>query len=172
MNTITKKLNISNLSSVTNSIGSKYLLKNFVRFETNHMRIAGTGNPYETNIRRRRHVPDINIPNFEKQECLKWAKWTMFRDAGRRVCNSKYWQYRMNLQNISSSRTLPTAIRDLALEERLATPRRSSVNKVANRCALTSRFSGINHQFRLSRNVWRDQADHGLIAGYNRAMWG
>lgn len=133
--------------------------------------VAGKGNPYETHIRRRRQVANISMPNFDKVECLKWSNWRMLRDVKRRHINSEYWQYRMNLQNISSSKVLPSVVRDIALEDRSLTPRDSSINKLVNRCALTSRPRGKYFIYRLSRIVWRDLTDHGLVSGHMRAKW-
>lgn len=128
--------------------------------------------PYETTIVRRRQIQDPNIPDFENQERLKWAKWTMLRDVKRRHLNANYWQYRMNLQNISSCQTLPSVVRELALEERNSTPKGASINHINNRCAITGRGRGKVYKYRLSRIVYRDLADHGLLSGIIRAKWG
>ena len=139
---------------------------------TQGMQLAGTGNPYETKIPRRRQVENISMPNFEKIECLKWANWMMLRDVKRRHLNAKYWQYRLNMHSLAYCRTLPSVIRDIALEERNSTPRDASVNHLNNRCSLTSRGRGKFWRYRLSRIVWRDLADHGLLSGPIRAKWG
>lgn len=112
------------------------------------------------------------MPNFETVECLKWTNWRMLRDVKKRHKNSEYWQYRLDLKNISKCRTLPNVVRDIAWEERLSTPRASSVNQLMNRCAITSRARGKFYRYRLSRIVWRDLADHGLLSGVIRAKWG
>lgn len=131
----------------------------------------GKGNPYETTIRRRRQVQDPSYPNFDQVECLKWADWKMLRDVKRRRINADYWQYRTNLKNLANCKTLPNVVRDIALEERQSTPRDSSICHVNNRCSLTSRARGKLLHWRLSRIVWRDLADHGLLSGAIRAMW-
>lgn len=133
---------------------------------------VGLGNPYETKIVRRREVTDISMPDFEKQECLKWAKWSMLRNVKRRHLLMRYWQYRTNLKNIATCRTLPSVLRDAAFSERISnTPRQSSVNQIHNHCSLTSRSRGIYYKYKLSRMVWRDMADHGLVSGAIRAKW-
>ena len=129
-------------------------------------------NPYETQISRRREVEDISIPKTDGVECLKWTNWRMRRDVLRRHMNARYWQYRNDLMSIANCRTLPSVIRDIATEERNSTPRDASVNHLRNRCALTSRNRGKLYKYRLSRIVWRDLADHGMISGAIRAKWG
>lgn len=135
------------------------------------LHLAGSGNPYETKITRRRQVADPSMPNFKGVECLKWTNWRMYRDVKRRHFNAEYWQYRQDLLNISTCKTLPNIIRDIAWEERLATPRESSANYLVNRCAITSRPRGKFPRYRLSRIIWRDLSDHGLLSGVIRAKW-
>lgn len=142
------------------------------RYLSTATRIARSGDPFETTIKRRRNVVDPSYPDFDKQECLKWTNWKMLRDVKRRYVHAGYGQYRLNLKNISRCRVLPSVIRDAALEERLATPRASSILFLRNRCAVTSRPRGIVHQYRASRIVFRDLADHGLVSGLIRAKWG
>lgn len=137
-----------------------------------HSGFAYTGNPFQTEIKLKREVKDPSFPDFEKQECLKWAKWSMLRDVKRRHINCEYWQYRKNLKNVERCRTLPSVVREIGLEDRNATPRASSITWTNNKCAVTSRSRGIFHRFRLSRIVWRDMADHALISGAIRAKWG
>lgn len=140
--------------------------------EAKIFRLAGTGDPYETKVRRRRHIEDPSMPNFKEVECLKWVNWRMLRDVKRRHINSQYWQYRNCTHGLVKCRTLPSVIRDVALEERNSCPREASDNYLINRCALTSRARGKLRRYRLSRIVWRDLADHGLLSGAIRAKWG
>lgn len=117
-------------------------------------------------------MDDPSIPDFEKVECLKWTNWKMRRDVKRRHINANYWQFRNNMHSLANNRTLPTIVRDIALEERNATPRDASITHLNNRCALSSKPRGIFHKFRLSRIVWRDLADSAQISGAIRAKWG
>lgn len=142
------------------------------RSVSNSCMVGGTGNPYETRIRRRREVNDVSMPNFEKVECLKWTKWGMLRDVKWRHLNSKYWQYRLNMKSLVSNRTIPSVMKDIALEERNSTPHGASINHIHNRCAISARTRGIFHAYRLSRIIWRDQADHAMLSGPIRAKWG
>lgn len=133
---------------------------------------ASKGNPFETKINLRRQVTDPSYPNFEKQECLKWTNWRMLRDVKRRYIVSEYWQERNNLMSLAHCETLPSVVREIALEERNSTPRDASINVLVNRCALSSRSRGRHSRYRISRNIWRDMADHGLVSGNIRAKWG
>ena len=134
--------------------------------------LSTSGNPFETTIARRRKVVDINMPDFEKQECIKWAEWSMLKDVKRRHIVEKHWQYRNNLMSLAYCRTLPSIVRDLAIEERNSTPLNASVTRLNNRCSITSRPRGKYPRYRTSRLVWRDLADHGLLSGVIRAKWG
>lgn len=136
-------------------------------------KLAGTGNPYATVIKRRRKLEDISIPKaIEAKECLTWTNWRMRRDVIKRHTVSDYAQYRMNMHSLANCKTLPSVIRDIALEERNATPRNASINCLVNRCSVTSRARGKWIRYRLSRIIWRDLADHGLLSGSIRAKWG
>ena len=154
------------------------LLKNFqlslIRQQHQHAsdKFAYDGNPLETKTKLRRHVPNISYPDFEKQECIKWADWMMLRDVKKRYIHADYWQYRLNMKTIARNRALPSLVREIAWEERQATPRKSSLNHLTNRCALSSRSRGKFSRYRLSRILWRDCADHGMLSGYIRAKWG
>lgn len=139
---------------------------------TGSTHISYTGNPYETKITRRRKIDDPSMPNFEHVECLKWTNWKMLRDVKRRHQNGRYWQYRTDMKNIAYCQSLPNVVRDIALEERNSTPRDASVVRLNNRCSLTSRPRGKFALYRLSRIVWRDITDHGLMSGIIRAKWG
>lgn len=134
--------------------------------------LCGRGSPYETKVRRRRQVTDVSLPKFDGVECLKWSSWVMLRDVKRRHIYSKYWQCRQNLQNIRKNRTLPNLVREIATEERSLTPRDSSINHITNKCGLSGRSRGKFIRYRLSRMIWRDLADHGLLSGFIRAKWG
>lgn len=137
-----------------------------------HEGFAYRGNPYETKLNLKREIADISYPNFEEVECLKWSDWRMLRDVKRRYIHADYWQKRVNLKNLAKNRALPSLVRDIAWEDRMATPRNSSLNHLTNRCVLTSRARGKFPRYRISRLIFRDCADHGQLSGYIRAKWG
>lgn len=134
--------------------------------------LAGEGNPFETKIYRKRVIENISIPDFEKQESLKWANWWMLRDVKRRSMNMLFWQYRINLKCLTKSESLPAVVRELAKDERLKTPPDSKIIRIRNRCAFTGRLRGKYLKYRMSRIVWREAADHGMVSGVIRAKWG
>lgn len=137
------------------------------------MKIVGYGNPYETKIVKKNEVIDPSYPVWGKQESLKWAKWSMLRHVKNRYLLARYWQYKTNMKNISKCQTLPRALRDVANDERISNPpREASLSHTNNRCSITSRSKGVVHQYKLSRMVWRDLADHGHVSGAIRAKWG
>lgn len=137
-----------------------------------HEGFVYTGNPFETKIKLKREIPDPSLPNFKEVECLKWTNWRMLRDVKKRYINAEYWQYRLNMKNIGRNMVLPSLVKDIAWEERMATPRDSSVTHLTNRCALSSRARGKFPRYRLSRNIYRECADHGQLSGVIRAKWG
>lgn len=134
-------------------------------------KLAYTGNPFETKITRKREVKDLSMPNFEKTECLKWTKWNMLLDVKRRHRMAEYWQYRTNLHSIAKTLSLPALVRELAIEDRNDVPKESYSVRIRNRCAITSRSRGKYREWRLSRILWREQADSGRISGFKRSQW-
>lgn len=135
-------------------------------------KFAYEGNPFETKINMKRQVKDPSYPNFNEQECLKWSNWRMLRDVKRRYISADYWQERNNMKSIAKCRTLPSVVRDMAKEDHSSVPRDAQINRLINRCALSSRARGKFIRYRLSRIIWRDMADHGMLSGYIRAKWG
>lgn len=82
-------------------------------------------------------------------------------------------------QNIERLRTnalrkndvLPLELREIADVEIHAQPRNSSITRIVNRCAVTSRPRGIVERWRLSRFAFRNLADYNKLSGVQRAMW-
>lgn len=62
-------------------------------------------------------------------------------------------------------------MRDLAREEIHKVPRDSAITRVNRRCAITGRARGVFHQFRVSRFVFRNEADYNKVSGVQRAIW-
>ena len=50
--------------------------------------------------------------------------------------------------------------------------RHSSLSHITNRCGFTSKAGGLMHKWRISRHVWRDQADYNQLSGVTMATWG
>lgn len=60
----------------------------------------------------------------------------------------------------------------MALEQLQKFPRDTAINRITNRCGFTSKPGGLMHRWRLSRHVWRDQADYNMLSGVMRSTWG
>ena len=58
-----------------------------------------------------------------------------------------------------------------AKEEIHKIPRDSSIQRVNRRCTITGRARGIFHQFRVSRFIFRAEADYNKVSGAIRAKW-
>ncbi|XP_030381369.1 28S ribosomal protein S14, mitochondrial [Scaptodrosophila lebanonensis] len=101
----------------------------------------------------------------------KYADWKMIRDVKRRKCVEKFAKERLQINSIRKNDILPHELRQLADVDIAAFPRDSSLVRVRERCALTSRPRGVVHKYRLSRIVWRHLADYNKLSGVQRAMW-
>lgn len=60
---------------------------------------------------------------------------------------------------------------ELAGKELSALPRDAHVLRTTNRCVITSKPRGVVPGWRLSRIVWRAQADYNKLSGVTRAWW-
>jgi ribosomal protein S14 len=67
---------------------------------------------------------------------------------------------------------LPDDIRDRAKAELDALPKRTNPVILVDRCAISSRSRAKVLPWRVSRFVWREEADHGRLCGVKRALWG
>jgi len=66
---------------------------------------------------------------------------------------------------------LPQELRELARVQIHDVPRDSAITRINRRCAITGRARGIFHQFRVSRFMFRAQADYNKVSGVKRAKW-
>jgi hypothetical protein len=101
---------INKLKVLLTSTRSGHAFPQFVNLPP-HLPINGTGATYQTNIKRKRQIVDINKPNFEKGEPLRWADWRMLRDCRRRYIFSRYHPMKNCLYCIRKSKLLPSDIR-------------------------------------------------------------
>ncbi|XP_053678914.1 28S ribosomal protein S14, mitochondrial [Anopheles nili] len=112
------------------------------------------------------------IHNFQVQQVrYKWADWRMIKDYKRRQCVIQHADARLRVNSLRKNTVLPTELQDIASKEIDAFPRDSSLVRVRERCAVTSRPRGIVHKWRVSRIVWRHMADYNKLSGVQRAMW-
>nr|ACH56945.1 mitochondrial 28S ribosomal protein S14 [Simulium vittatum] len=101
----------------------------------------------------------------------KWADWRMIKDVKRRRCVAEHAKDRLRVNSLRKNDILPIEIREIADAEIAAFPRDSSLVRVRERCALTSRPRGNVFRWRVSRIVWRHLADYNKLSGVQRAMW-
>jgi small subunit ribosomal protein S14 len=95
----------------------------------------------------------------------------MIRDVKRRRCVAANAVDRLRVNSLRKNDILPQEIREIADVEIAAFPRDSSLVRVRERCALTSRARGNVFRWRVSRIVWRHLADYNKLSGVQRAMW-
>ncbi|XP_055387673.1 28S ribosomal protein S14, mitochondrial isoform X2 [Condylostylus longicornis] len=116
-------------------------------------------------------LKSFQVVNYN-QVRTKYADWRMIKDVKKRKCVIQHAKDRLRINSLRKNDILPVELRELADKEIAAMPRDSSLVRVRERCALTSRPRGIVHRFRLSRIVWRHLADYNKLSGVQRAKWG
>lgn len=102
---------------------------------------------------------------------MKWANAHMKKDYGKRQTIRNENITRLRINALRKNTILPHELKEVADAEIHALPRNSSIVRIVNRCAVTSRPRGIIQRWRLSRFVFRRLADHNQLAGVQRAMW-
>ena len=95
----------------------------------------------------------------------------MLRDVQKRRTLEKFNEERIKINAIWKNDILPKEIRDHAYRQIQKHPRDSTVLRINRRCAITGRPRGIFHQFRVSRFVFRNEADYNKLSGVMRADW-
>ncbi|XP_074601201.1 mitochondrial ribosomal protein S14 [Brevipalpus obovatus] len=135
--------------------------------------IAFTGSTYDTKVKRRRKIKNLNEPVFglNPVESLKWTDWRMVRDVRRRYIYCNHFPLKNNLTCLFRNDLLPHTIREYAHSEAAHLFRGSRSTACKWRCTLTSRERGKYLKFRMSRIAFRNLADHNLISGSQKAIW-
>nr|CAG4647603.1 EOG090X0MNX [Megafenestra aurita]SVE92810.1 EOG090X0MNX [Megafenestra aurita] len=100
-----------------------------------------------------------------------WTDWRMMKDNRRRKCLVEHAPDRVRMKALQKNDILPAEITEIGHKMLAALPRDSSVVRIRNRCAVTSRPRGVVTRWRLSRIVWRSLADYNKLSGVQRAMW-
>jgi small subunit ribosomal protein S14 len=96
----------------------------------------------------------------------------MIKDYKKRMTVKKYAVDRIRLNTLRKNDILPIELRDIASHELHNNfPRDSAMNRIVNRCMITSRPRGNVVRFRCSRIMFRHFADYNKLAGIQRAMW-
>uniref|UniRef100_A0A1I7Z5W6 40S ribosomal protein S14 n=1 Tax=Steinernema glaseri TaxID=37863 RepID=A0A1I7Z5W6_9BILA len=100
-----------------------------------------------------------------------WATWRMLRDVKRRQKTQELAPERMRLKALKSNTILPQATRDECAEQLHNLHKDSRPKLILNMCQFTGRSRGKIKPYRVNRHVFRRLADHGQLAGVQRAMW-
>ncbi|RWS09696.1 tRNA-splicing endonuclease subunit Sen34-like protein [Dinothrombium tinctorium] len=96
--------------------------------------VSGKGSTYDSVLKRKRVVKDLNKPNFEvNKEGLKWTDWRMLRDVKRRYVCAEYYPVRLCLQTVYKNRFLPQIVRESAHKELNELPVNSRWTRLTNR---------------------------------------
>lgn len=95
----------------------------------------------------------------------------MLRDVQKRRSFEKHNEERILINAVWKNDFLPKEIRDFAYSDIQKHPRDSTVLRINRRCSVTGRARGVFHQFRVSRFVFRNEADYNKISGAQRAHW-
>ena len=75
------------------------------------------------------------------------------------------------LRAIKKSDILPLIVKTKAAEDLQNLPLNSCITRMRDRCTLTDRARGVVIKYRISRIMFRDFADKGLISGVTRSSW-
>uniref|UniRef100_A0A1B0ET84 28S ribosomal protein S14, mitochondrial n=1 Tax=Lutzomyia longipalpis TaxID=7200 RepID=A0A1B0ET84_LUTLO len=95
----------------------------------------------------------------------------MRKDVKRRKIVEEHAVARLRVNSLRKNDILPIELREIADAEIHAFPRDSCLNRVRERCCITSRPRGVVHRWRMSRIMWRHLADYNKLSGVQRAMW-
>ncbi|KAK8392630.1 hypothetical protein O3P69_014806 [Scylla paramamosain] len=101
----------------------------------------------------------------------KYPNWKMIKEVKHRKLVKEYAFERININALRKNKILPAELQEIADKEIADLPRKSSISQLHKRCMLTSRPRGLVTRWRLSRIVWRNEADYNKLSGIQRAMW-
>jgi len=95
----------------------------------------------------------------------------MLRDVQKRRMFERFNQERILINAVWKNDFLPQEIKDFAYRDIQKHPRDSTVLRINRRCSVTGKARGNFHQFRVSRFVFRNEADYNKVSGAQRAHW-
>ena len=134
-------------------------------------------------------VPEkVGINRFNHKALQEWWDWDGFgpykyrhhhypnnitcRDVQRRRIFKKFHAERNNLNHVMRSDLLPRELREKAWREKhFDLPLDSSHLRPNFRCVVTGRARGNYEEFRVSRFIFRAEADYNKVSGVQRAFW-
>jgi len=93
------------------------------------------------------------------------------RDVQRRRIFKRMHFERSKLGDIRKNDILPSEVQQMAWEKANAMPYDSNIARLNYRCTVTGRARGNYHEFRASRFIFRNEADHARVSGVQRAFW-
>jgi len=147
-----------------------------------------------TGTDHRRHHPRMKKKGgfgdgyFNDKPCQNWWEYDGFgsyairghkyptnitlRDVQRRRILKQHAEERNRVNCLFRNDILPKEIQEIARHKIVyEVPRDSAITRPNRRCAVTGRPRGIWHQFRVSRMVFRAEADYNKVSGVQRAKW-
>ena len=85
--------------------------------------------------------------------------------------SDRLYKKRQSLKKIIMDKKLTLEERFKAQQKLSQMPRNSAKTRVMNRCKITGRPKGYMRQFGISRVMFREMANKGLIPGVRKASW-
>ncbi|OQV19684.1 hypothetical protein BV898_06226 [Hypsibius exemplaris] len=118
-------------------------------------------------------IPRDSILSLRPRSNHHYHNWAMLKSARCMAYLQKFGRVRMRLLGLYRTNFFPKDLKPYINEDICLLPRDSSyLRSIHGRCVVTSRAKSVMRRYRLSRIVWRDQADHNLLSGVLRARWG
>jgi len=141
-----------------------------------------------TKAKRKNHVtPFTGVYRHKNAPVQEWWDWDGFgpykyrhhhyannitlRDVQRRRIFTKFQYQRARLMDLRRNDVLPPEVQQIARNDVEKMPLDSSIARPNKRCVVTGRARGNYHEFRVSRFIWRNEADHNRVSGAQRAFW-
>ena len=95
----------------------------------------------------------------------------LHRDQKKRQRVQAYELLRLQLLSLMHNQNLPVSLRFWTSRMYARLGRQASPTQIRNRCVLSGRGRGVYKQFRLSRILFREYADQGLLPGVHKSSW-
>ena len=96
---------------------------------------------------------------------------SVLRNDKRIKMANRQWAQRQELKKRVIDPKLSEEERMTAMGKLSKLPRNGSQSRVRNRCQVTGRVRGVYKKFMISRIVFREMAQAGLIPGVTKASW-
>ncbi len=93
------------------------------------------------------------------------------KNEKRRILVARQAEQRMQLRQVINDRTATIDEKQAAYAQLNRLPRDGSPTRLVNRCAVTGRPRGYMRKFGVSRIVFRELANQGLLPGVRKSSW-